>query len=404
MREKQNKNIPDGTRDIIYREADLYSDITDRFKTVFAGGGYKRIMTPAIEYYDVFDYAAQPISQEEMYKMTDKNGRLIILRADNTTPAARVAATKLRNIKSENRADEKNEKFFEKLYYNQCVYRYNGDYSGKHNEIMQSGAEIIGVGGVKSDLACIITAIEVLKTLNLNYKIEIGHVGYINALLCELDLSEDEERLVRVYIDSKNAVSLNIMNKIQNLDYIRRLPFLFGGTEVFEKAYKIAADNVKAKEALEYVENLYSLLSCAGYGGDIMVDMGIVHKIDYYTGVVFSGYLDGVGEAILSGGRYDNLIENFGYDVPATGFAVNVSLIADALVKVKRCENCGCRDRRIIFFAADKIKEAAEYYQNNADCEYSCFETYEDTLNYAKNNGIKHIVSITNDGTKVMDL
>jgi ATP phosphoribosyltransferase, regulatory subunit len=387
---KQNKNIPEGTRDIIYEEAKLYTAIFDKFSEVYDNAGFKQIITPAIEYYDVFDYVGQSINQEEMYKLTDNNGRLIVLRADNTTPAARVAATRLRNSGVP-----------QKLYYNQNVYRITGDYSGKRNEIFQSGVEIIGCNGIKNDLICIMTAIDTLKTLNIKFKIEIGHVGYFNALINELQISADDAEIIRSYVNNKNAVSLNVMNKIKDYDKIRRIPFLFGGVEVFDEAEKLADGNDKALQALNYVRELYELLNSAGYSDNIMIDMGIVHQIDYYTGVVFGGYIEGAGEPVLTGGRYDNLINNFDYDVPATGFAINVCLVADAIKSnVKNVAG----NEYIIHFTSDKIYEAVKFHQLHGGCEYSGFDTYDETVNYAKAKNIRYIVNITENGTEVNEL
>ena len=387
---KQKKNIPDGTRDIIYGEAALYTEIFDKFSEVYENAGFKQIITPAIEYYDVFDYAGQSINQEEMYKLTDNNGRLIVLRADNTTPAARVAATRLRN-----------NGVLQKLYYNQNVYRITGDYSGKRNEIFQSGVELIGCNGIKNDLICIMTAIDTLKTLNVKFKIEIGHVGYFNALMNELQVSDDDAEMIRLYVNNKNAVSLNVMNKIKDYDRIRRIPFLFGGEEVFAESEKLAGNNEEALKVLNYVRELYELLTSAGYGDNIMIDMGIVHQIDYYTGVVFGGYIEGVGEPVLTGGRYDNLINNFDYNIPATGFAINVCLVADAM---KNSIGSVKSNEYIIHFTSDNINEAVKFHQAHSNSEYSGFDCYDETVEYAKQNNIKYIVNITESGTEVSEL
>lgn len=386
----KNKNIPDGTRDIIYEEAKLYTDISNKFSNVYENAGFKRIITPAIEYYDVFDYDGQSISQEEMYKLTDNNGRLIVLRADNTTPAARVVATKLRNNDNP-----------QKLYYNQQVYRITGDYSGKRNEILQSGVEIIGCNGIKSDLICIMTAIDTLKSLNIKFKIEIGHVGYFNALMKELNVSDEEAELIRLYVNNKNAVSLNVLKIIKDYDKIRRIPFLFGGEEVFEEAEKLAETNVEALNTLDYVRKLYTSLTSAGYGDNIMIDMGIVHQINYYTGVVFGGYIEGAGAPVLTGGRYDNLINNFDYDIPATGFAINICLVADVM---KQNMSAIKPSEYIIHFESDALNEAVKFHQTHENSEYSSFECYEDTIKYAKTNSIKYVANITKTGTEVIKL
>ena len=76
---------------------------------------------------------------------------------------------------------------------------------------------------------------------------------------------------------------------------------------------------------LDYLRTLYQALEAAGYGDHIRFDLGLVHRIDYYTGVVFRGYVEGAGDAVLSGGRYDALVGSFGRQAPATGFAIDVT-------------------------------------------------------------------------------
>ena len=95
---RYNKNTPDGTRDILYGEAKLYAKITAALSSVYESDGYMPVITPAIEYYDAFDYAGQALAQDKMYKLTDNNGRLIVMRADNTTPVARIIRTKAQSV------------------------------------------------------------------------------------------------------------------------------------------------------------------------------------------------------------------------------------------------------------------------------------------------------------------
>ena len=105
---------------------------------------------------------------------------------------------------------------------------------------------------------------------------------------------------------------------------LRRLPYLFGGAEVLDEADTLSGGS----DALDYLRDLYGELKHAGYGEHIRFDLGLVHQIDYYTGVVFRGYVEGAGDAVLSGGRYDKLVGAFGRPAQATGFAVDVDAVA----------------------------------------------------------------------------
>lgn len=383
---KMNQNTPEGTRDIIFDEVSLYTGITDRLASVFETNGFRRVSTPAIEYYDVFG-ADKSIRQESMYKLTDMSGRLVVLRADNTTPMARVAATKLKLLSRP-----------QKLYYNQSIYRINNGWSGRRSEILQCGIEMIGATGLKSDLICINSAIQALAVLGPDYMIELGNVGYYNALIKELELGEDETSRIRTYVERKN------LNKIAGYDKISKIPLLYGGGEVFGRALSLAGDNTEATDALAYVYKLYDALCEAGFEKHVMVDMGIVHNIEYYTGIVFRGYIEGAGEPVLAGGRYDNLMESFGESCPATGFAVNICLVADTIMRQNGVAEC-IRPEYIIHFDSDCFTEAENFRQElaaaNISCEYSCFDCLGDTLSYAGQHRIRKIAVVNKNGIEV---
>ncbi|MGI6665420.1 MAG: ATP phosphoribosyltransferase regulatory subunit [Christensenellaceae bacterium] len=383
---RYNKNIPEGTRDILYEDAARMRDIAARFSAVYESEGFSPIMTPALEYYDTFDYTGQSIRQEEMYKLTDNYGRLIVLRPDNTTPTARIIATKLKEAPLPL-----------KLYYNQNVYRINADYSGRRSEFMQSGIEFAGINGVKSDLFCLSTALKTLSALELDFKIEIGHVGFSEALIASLALSTEEAATVRDYVNTKNTVMLGFLKTEKDLTMIKQLPMLYGGEEVLEKAAKIGAGNEEALRALETVRMLYKSLNESAFKGRIMIDLGITRSIEYYTGVVFRGYIEGSGEAVLSGGRYDKLIRSFDYDIPATGFAINVCMVADAL---KDKESIVQQEERkcLIHFSVASFGEAEAWQKalqkEGYATEFSCFGTLEETLAYAKKANISYVADV----------
>ena len=385
--QKQNMTVPEGTRDLLYREAELYDSISMNFEGVYTKMGFSSICTPAVENYDLFTAVNRSLNQENIYKLTDNTGRLLAIRPDITTPIARVVATKLKTAPLP-----------QKLCYNQHIYRVNSENSGMRNEILQSGIELVGASGIKSDLLCITTALDALKTIGLNFKLEIGHVGYFNALISEMSLSDDEVMDVRSFVEAKNFVSLNMFDKNLSNDVIRKLPLLYGNEEVFDEAEALAGNNKDAIAALSYVRELYSALSRAGYGDYIMVDMSMVHKFDYYTGAVIRGYIDHAGEPVLKGGRYDKLLEKFDYDVPATGFAINVCAVADALIKSGKLPE-EKRSDAVVFYTVDALSEAIKlidrYSARGLVCELSAFETLAETEAYAKAMNIIEVIDLT---------
>ncbi|MDD6800521.1 MAG: ATP phosphoribosyltransferase regulatory subunit [Firmicutes bacterium] len=383
--------LPEGMRDVIFDEAETRREIERRLAAAYEDEGYSEIITPAIEHGELFTGAGLPMGLSGMYKLTDAGGDLAVLRADNTMPMARVASTKLRGAPLPL-----------KLYYNQDIYRISGDYSGHQSEIRQSGVELIGAAGRKSDLMMITLAIEALKTIGPEFKLEIGHVGFYNSLISSLTLNPDEQARIRRLVDSKNAVSLG-PDFGPGFDRIRKIPLLFGGDEVFSEAEALADGNEGALEALEYLKNLYRLLGEAGMKDNILIDLGIVHSIDYYTGVVFRGYLSGAGEPILAGGRYDQLLDIFGKNLPATGFAVNVGLAADTLLKRGETKKRSIPDV-MIHFDGEAYQYALElrneYREDGRSCVVSTFDDINDTVEYAKARKIPLVVRVSEDGRR----
>ena len=93
---------------------------------------------------------------------------------------------------------------------------------------------------------------------------------------------------------------------------------------MIEKAKQLSV-NKNMTESIIYLEDLYLSLKELGYEKYITVDLSMVPRVDYYSGIIFKGYIDGIGKAILRGGRYNGLLKNFGQDKPAIGFSIDIN-------------------------------------------------------------------------------
>ena len=132
---------PEGTRDLLFDECVARKEAEDKLRAVFTAHGYSEVITPALEFYDVFNNKTRSFRQEDMYKLTDGKGRLMVMRPDSTMPIARIVATRLRDGV-----------FPLKLFCSQNIYRCNPKMAGRDDEFMQSGVEIIGGDEKRSDL------------------------------------------------------------------------------------------------------------------------------------------------------------------------------------------------------------------------------------------------------------
>ncbi len=381
---------PEGTGDLLFEDCAIMRDTEKRLSDIFKSKGYCEIVTPGLEFYDLFNLNSNYFPQESMYKLTDNKGRLLVVRPDSTMPIARVAATRLRDMLLPLR-----------MYYSQNVYRSRPGMRGRSDEIRQMGIELIGSGSRRADLEVITAAIEVLSSCdNDGFRFEIGDIGFFRELTAKLNVSDDIKENIRSLIEAKNYPALNdLLDGMGNNSItfaLKQLPRLFGGEEVFERAKNLFNDE-KIDKILSGLKNLYEELSELGYNGKITVDLGIANKMDYYTGVVMKGYIRGYGDSVLSGGRYNRLLSEFGYDVPATGFAVNIDAVSKLFKRsnsykaavpdiIVHCED-GYEMKGLLY--ADKLRK------EKINAEYSVFETASETENYARSKGIKAVAYVS---------
>ena len=314
-------NTPEGTRDRLFAECRDRRQVQSKLTHLFRQRGYAEIITPEVEFYDLFVKSGNPMPQESMLKIIDRSGKICVMRPDCTTPIARVAATKLRDMV-----------FPQRLYYNQTIFRSSGANKGGNSEIAQCGVELIGASGQKADVEMVALAVEALAACGLkNFHIELGHVDFFRSVEGQMELEPEQAETMRQLIENKNFAALNDFLEPYGTQpasmALRNLSRLFGGREVLEEAERLIGKNA----ALDHLKEVYSELEKAGYGDYLRFDLGLVHQIDYYTGLVFRGYAEGFGAAVLSGGRYDHLVETFGRPAQATGFAVDVDGVAECL-------------------------------------------------------------------------
>lgn len=387
---KFDRITPEGTRDALFAECTLRRQIENRLQGIFAARGYSELITPTLEFYDVFSRKSQPFPQETMYKLTDAKGRLMVLRPDNTVPIARVCATRLRDAELPLR-----------LCYHQSIYVISPTLKGRDDEITQAGIELIGSSSRMADLEVIAAAVDALQSCG-EYRLELGNAAFFRELMHQLPADEAVKENVRDCIECKNYPELNdILAPMPDCDAVkalRMLPRLFGGAEVFEKAAALC----KGDEFARILADLRSLWeSVVQFAGSerVTVDLGMMHRTDYYTGMMLRGYLAGYGAEILSGGRYDRLISEFGYDVPATGFAVNIDAAVKVLSREKQ-DTAAANTTDVLVWAengceAAAIQKAAELRTQGKIVEHSLANSKEEAQKYAEAHGIASVEYIT---------
>ena len=275
---------PEGTKGLFVEECLVRREIEQDLHDLFRSKGYSELTTPGLEFFDVFQSESGHYPQERLYKLTDSKGRLLVLRPESTMPIARVAATRLRDASLPLR-----------LCYNQTVYRFEPALKGRSDEITQAGIELLGSSSYLADVEMITTAIESLASFssdNISFSLELGDAGVFKELMRELNATPEERENIRYLIETKNYPALNdvldTMDDVKVAAALKKLPALFGGEEVFDKASQLYS-NERIDEILMDLRKLYKDISTVIGKGRLTVDLGMVNNADYYTGVIIKG-------------------------------------------------------------------------------------------------------------------
>jgi len=313
-------SLPQGVKDILPEEAERIEEVSASILSVVEGYGFKRIITPLLEYLDVLLLGLGPNLKDRVFKFVDPtSSRIVVIRPDITPQVARIVATRMKDCPLPI-----------KLCYKENLLRY---LSGKPQELYQVGAEYIGSDSLEADAEMIVIAIEALKGLGLmDFKIDIGDVGFFKRLMEALHVDEEIVTRVKEAVSIKDRTTLTkLLSSItlarrEGVQVLAELPSLFGGREVIDKARGLWGG-----EGLDRLDKMLEIIEKRGYGGFITIDLGEVRGFDYYTGIIFEGFARGIGRPLLTGGRYDNLLGQYGYPCPAIGLAFDVENVIEAL-------------------------------------------------------------------------
>ncbi|HBT65274.1 MAG TPA: ATP phosphoribosyltransferase regulatory subunit [Ruminococcaceae bacterium] len=397
--QKNLRITPEGTRDLLFEECLARRKAESILSNLFQLRGYSEVMTPGIELYDLFDAGEPVIPAESMYKLTDSRGRLLVMRPDSTLPIARLTATRLKDAP-----------FPVRLYYAQDVYHMNHGRSGHNDQQFQAGIELIGASGERADLEMLSLAVESLRICDVgDFRVEIGHVGFFLSLVGQLNVDDDVKDTIRTLIEDKNYAALggvlDTLEPSDPVDFIRMLPRLFGGEEVLETAWALCS-NTESHAALKYLSNLYKKLCALGLSDHVMIDLGMIHQNEYYTGVIFRGYIEGSGDTVISGGRYDTLLRRFGSDLPATGFGVNVDSLTKRMLERQAVDPPKPSEvlvHALPGYETEAFVKVGELAYQGMVCEFSVFNSLEEALVYAERRCISEVHAVS-DTIKIYKL
>ena len=329
MKKNTTISLPQGVRDILPDEAARIGKVESGILRVFEKHGFRKVITPLLEYVEVLSLGVGENLKERVLKFIDPStGRVVAVRPDITPQIARVVATRMKDSPLPLR-----------LCYNENVLRYEEPREGKSREVLQIGAEYISTAASpEADAEMITMAIEAMRDLGLeSFKIDIGDVGFLRAIFDSLTVSPEERKLIKDAVAIKDTSGLedtlkDLGSKVtpEEKEILLNLTTLYGEEEVIKKASSFSKDS-QTLSSIEHLRKIVGIISARGFKDFVTIDLGEVRGFDYYTGIIFEGFASGVGKPILSGGRYDTLLQKYGYQAAATGFAFDVEHIVSAL-------------------------------------------------------------------------
>lgn len=340
---------PIGVKDYLPHAVAKLRRIEHEVLACMRGWGYEQILTPTIEYYDTVGVASAT-SDQKLFKLLNQRGTTIVLRSDVTAPIARVASSLL-----------KDHPFPLRLSYHANVFRAFEEEAGREAEFFQTGVELIGDPSPEADAEVIALAIASLKAAGVpSFKIAVGHVGFLNGLFGDTlpGRAEAQERLKecllqRDYVGYRTALGeLRLEQSVhRELEGLLRLR---GGQEICERALELRVSD-GAREAIRHLCEMWDVLGAYGVQDHVLIDLTMIGDISYYTGMTFEGYASQLGFPVCSGGRYDNLLAQFGRPAPATGFALKTTRMLE-VAEVGQEEPV----RALIRYAPGRRREALE--------------------------------------------
>ena len=286
-------------------------------KQLYESYGYKKFKMSKFEEYDLYVENKNFLISNNVITFNDLNGKLLALKPD-------VTLSIVKNAKARTAPTEK-------LYYNENVYRVV-EGSREFKEIMQVGLECIGDIDMYTEVETILLAAKSLDCISKNNMICLSHVGFLNGIMDELNIGSSSKEEIVKCINEKNMHDIDTIGARENIskdmiDIMKKLASVYGSFDDNLPVLEKMCVNESMTNSLNELKVVYNALKAAGLADKIQLDFSVVNDLNYYNGVIFKGYIEGIYSSILSGGRYDNLMTKFDKKAGAIGFAVYLNLL-----------------------------------------------------------------------------
>ncbi|MBR3118460.1 MULTISPECIES: ATP phosphoribosyltransferase regulatory subunit [Oceanobacillus] len=327
----------------------LIATLKNRFTTY----GYKQVRTKAFENYEMYSNITGTVKKDDMIKVIDTTGKILVLRPDVTIPITRMMAA----------VNQANNTFWQRLFYVMDVFRQSQEMPNQ-KESTQAGVEFFGENTPEEDAEIIMLAIHTLKDLGFkNFKIEIGHAGFFKELIQQAELSEQDLGQLQALIQSKNIADMELFLEGMAIEEelkkaIQSIPLLYGDPlQVIQQAEKIIR-SAHMQHVLQNLIDVFALIKDYGVEDYVAINLGLINNMNYYTGIIFQGFVDRIGQPVLMGGRYDHLGKQLDSVMPAIGFAFEVDLLIQAILEQRLAKAPKALVDTVIYYTKEKQREA----------------------------------------------
>lgn len=386
-------HTPEGVRDSYGAEQAAKAEILGRIRRLFSLYGYQAIQPPTYEYFDIFNAERGTIPSREMYKFFDHEGETLVLRPDFTPSIARCAAKYFMH-----------EEYPIRLCYDGNTFINSSSLQGRLKESTQAGVEFIGDNSPASDAEVLALTVDCLLASGFkDFLVEVGQVDFFKGLVDEAGLDDDVRQRLCGLIESKNYFGVDeLLFNMQLPDGLKdaflKLPDLFGDPNDILRSARDIARNQTMSAAVDRLELIYDRMKDYGKEKYISFDLGMLSSRMYYTGIIFQAYTYGTGDSIVAGGRYDNLLGQFGKDAPSVGFGINVDILMAALMRQRLNVDVPVQDAVIVYdigAETEAIKKAEELRGKGKSVSLIPYkDTEKHVEKYAQEHGIPEIIYV----------
>jgi len=285
-------------------------------RSLYRKYGYLPYKMSKFEPYEYYIRNKDFLVSDRFITFNDTSGRLLALKPD-------VTLSILKNGEDQSGC-------IQKVCYNENVYRVSGK-TGQFKEIMQAGLECIGDIGLYEIYEVVCLAAQSLALISDDFVLQISHLGILSALLDQISMDEDFRREAINCISGKNTHDLRRLCEESGIapqmaDALESFTAIYGQrSDVIARLEQLCGDCAEA--AIAQLRQLSKLLDRVPFSNKITFDFSVVGNMNYYSGIVFKGYLAGISDSVLSGGQYDKLMQKMGRKAGAVGFALYLDLL-----------------------------------------------------------------------------